>query len=58
MEEQLEVVFFMQSGVQFSLGASSWSQQSEYDIGMRWSSACKGVSLEAEERPLLEAAAK
>jgi hypothetical protein len=34
------------------------SQQSEYEVGVRWSQACEDVSSEAEERPPLEAVTK
>jgi hypothetical protein len=36
-------------------GSASWSQQSEYRAGVRWSQAYEDVSPEAEERPPLEA---
>jgi hypothetical protein len=39
-------------------GSNYWSQQSQYEVGVRWSLACKDVSLEAEERPPLETVTK
>jgi hypothetical protein len=39
-------------------GSTSWNQQSEYEVGVRWSRACEDVSPEAEERPQLEIASK
>jgi hypothetical protein len=43
---------------QVSPGANSWSQQSEYEVGVRQSPACKDVSQEAEELHPLEAVTK
>jgi hypothetical protein len=39
-------------------GSTSRSQRSEYEVGVRWSAACKNVSSDAEERPPLEAVTK
>jgi hypothetical protein len=39
-------------------GSTSCSQQSQNEVGVRWSPACQEVSPEAEERPLLEAVTK
>jgi hypothetical protein len=39
-------------------GSIDWSQRSEYEVGVRWSPACKDVSPEAEEHSPLEAVTK
>jgi hypothetical protein len=36
-------------------GSTSWSHQSKYEVGVRWSQAYEDVSPEAEELPPLEA---